>query len=194
MEPMPDTSLIAEMNDRSREVFRRVVEAYLQTGQPVGSKVLAADEELHCGPSTIRNELAMLEEHGLLAHPHTSAGRVPTDAGHRYYVDRLGEPTPLAGETRSTVAGAADSAQALEDTLRETLRALAKLTRGLAVAATRRDADLMVRTAIVSALGPNQALLVLALGNGHVENRMIECPADFEKRIEQRTTRKRVLA
>ena len=70
-------------------ILRKVVDAYTATGQPVGSKTLAADPELDYGPSTIRNELAMLEEQGLLAHPHTSAGRVPTDAGHRFYVDRL---------------------------------------------------------------------------------------------------------
>src|SRR5438067_6730917 len=70
-------------------ILRKVVETYTATGQPVGSKVLAADPELEFGPSTIRNELAVLEERGLLAHPHTSAGRVPTDSGYRYYVDRL---------------------------------------------------------------------------------------------------------
>ena len=74
---------------RQELILRKVVEAYNATGQPVGSKTLAADPELEPGPSTIRNELAILEEQGLLAHPHTSAGRIPTDAGHRYYVDRL---------------------------------------------------------------------------------------------------------
>ena len=74
---------------RQELILRKVVEAYDATGQPVGSKTLAADPELEFGPSTIRNELAILEEQGLLAHPHTSAGRVPTDAGHRYYVDNL---------------------------------------------------------------------------------------------------------
>ncbi len=74
---------------RQEEILRRVVELQRETGQPVGSKTLAADPELGCGPSTVRSELACLEEHGLLAHPHTSAGRVPTDAGRRYYVDRL---------------------------------------------------------------------------------------------------------
>jgi len=74
---------------RQELILRKVVEAYNATGQPVGSKTLASDAELEFGPSTIRNELAILEEQGLLAHPHTSAGRVPTDSGHRYYVDHL---------------------------------------------------------------------------------------------------------
>ena len=74
---------------RQELVLRKVVETFTATGVPVGSRVLAADAEIGAGPSTIRSELAILEEHGLLAHPHTSAGRVPTDAGHRFYVDRL---------------------------------------------------------------------------------------------------------
>jgi heat-inducible transcriptional repressor len=74
---------------RQELILRKVVEVYTESGQPVGSKTLAEDPVLQARPSTIRNELAFLEEQGLLAHPHTSAGRVPTDAGHRYYVDRL---------------------------------------------------------------------------------------------------------
>ena len=81
---------------RQELLLSKVVEGFQATGQPVGSKALAADPDVTAGPSTIRNELAVLEELGLLAHPHTSAGRVPTDAGHRYYVDRL-LPVPASG-------------------------------------------------------------------------------------------------
>ena len=77
------------LTPRQELLLRKVVEGFSATGQPVGSKALAADPDIACGPSTVRNELAVLEELGLLAHPHTSAGRAPTDAGHRYYVDRL---------------------------------------------------------------------------------------------------------
>ena len=77
------------LTPRQELLLRKVVEGYSATGLPVGSKALAADPDISCGPSTVRNELAVLEELGLLAHPHTSAGRAPTDAGHRYYVDRL---------------------------------------------------------------------------------------------------------
>ena len=77
------------LTPRQELILCKVVEDYLQSGQPVASKTIAADPSLDCGPSTIRNELALLEEHDLLAHPHTSAGRVPTDAGHRYVVDRM---------------------------------------------------------------------------------------------------------
>jgi len=79
----------AVLTPRQELILCKVVEDYLQSGQPVASKTIAADPSLDCGPSTVRNELALLEEHDLLAHPHTSAGRVPTDAGHRYVVDLL---------------------------------------------------------------------------------------------------------
>src|ERR1700747_370255 len=74
---------------RQEQILGKVVDDYLRTGQPVASSSIAADPDLDCGPSTVRNELALLEEQGLLAHPHVSAGRVPTDAGHRYVVDRM---------------------------------------------------------------------------------------------------------
>src|SRR3954468_3380510 len=77
------------LSPRQELILSKVVVCYQQTEAPVGSKVLSADRELSAGPSTIRNELALLEEHGLLAHPHPSAGRVPTDAGYRYFVDKL---------------------------------------------------------------------------------------------------------
>ncbi len=88
------------LTPRQALLLSKVVDGFAQTGQPVGSKTLAADPDVPAGPSTIRNELAVLEESGLLAHPHTSAGRVPTDAGYRYYVDRLlpgGRPRPTCG-------------------------------------------------------------------------------------------------
>ena len=86
------------LTPRQELILRKVVDAHLETGQPVGSKTLSADPDLVCGPSTIRNELAILEEEGLLAHPHTSAGRVPTDAGRRFYVDRLLPAAPRRSE------------------------------------------------------------------------------------------------
>jgi heat-inducible transcriptional repressor len=77
------------LTSRQERILCKVVDDYLRTGQPVASRSIAADPDLDCGPSTVRNELALLEEQGLLAHPHVSAGRVPTDAGHRYVVDRM---------------------------------------------------------------------------------------------------------
>ncbi len=100
------------LTPRQEQLLRKVVDAHSASGQPVGSKALAAQPDVTYGPSTIRNELAVLEELGLLAHPHTSAGRVPTDAGYRYFVDKLlpadpahrahgrAEPRPPRGRRR----------------------------------------------------------------------------------------------
>src|SRR5919199_2035305 len=77
------------LTPRQELLLRKVVDGFAATGQPVGSKALPSDPDVNAGPSTVRNELAVLQERGLLAHPHTSAGRVPTDAGYRYYVDEL---------------------------------------------------------------------------------------------------------
>src|SRR5690242_3071335 len=77
------------LTPRQELILCKVVERYLESGQPVASKTIAADPSLDCAASTVRSELALLEEQNLLAHPHTSAGRVPTDAGHRYVVDRM---------------------------------------------------------------------------------------------------------
>src|SRR5215218_5930528 len=85
------------LTDRQELILRKVVEGHLELGQPVGSKSLAGAADIEWGPSTIRHELAVLEEHGLLAHPHTSAGRVPTDTGYRYFVDRLLPEGPARG-------------------------------------------------------------------------------------------------
>src|SRR5829696_795664 len=87
------------LTPRQELILRKVVLAYQTTVQPVASRTLAADPGLRAGPSTVRHELAMLEEHGLLAHPHTSAGRVPTDSGYRYFVDRLLPVRQAGGET-----------------------------------------------------------------------------------------------
>src|SRR3954452_14600140 len=83
----PETAAV--LSPRQALLLGKVVDGFARTGQPVGSKTLAADPDITAGSATIRNELAVLEERGLLAHPHTSAGRVPTDAGYRYFVDRL---------------------------------------------------------------------------------------------------------
>src|SRR3954464_9814743 len=85
------------LTPRQEQILRKVVLAYQATVQPVASRTLAADPELLAGPSTVRHELAQLEEHGLLMHPHTSAGRGPTDSRHRYFVDRLLPATPRRG-------------------------------------------------------------------------------------------------
>ena len=117
------------LTPRQELILRKVVAAYQSTGQPVGSHALAADPELEAGPSTIRNELAQLEELGLLAHPHTSAGRVPTDAGYRYFVDRLLPAT----RSRTTVDAGARRAARSTRRCASTTETLSQVTNLLAI-------------------------------------------------------------
>ena len=150
---------------------------YVAGAEPVGSEQLVQRYGLGVKSATVRNELAEMSDLGFLEQPHTSAGRIPSDQGYRFYVDRLVVESDLGPTTRQKVREATQRGDALEALLRDTVRVLSRVTQLLGVATTVRDPGVSVRTALVSALGPNQALLVLALSNGHVENRMLECPA-----------------
>ncbi|NAZ37761.1 heat-inducible transcriptional repressor HrcA [Rubellimicrobium sp. CFH 75288] len=175
--------LIEEMNERSREVFRRVVEAYLETGQPVGSRTLTRSMSEPVSAATIRNVMQDLEEMGLLGHPHVSAGRMPTQAGLRLFVDGLLEVGPLEGEDRarieSTLAAALPPGRAGADipaALDRVGAALSALTRGASlVLAPKRDAAPIRHVEFVP-LAPGRALLVLVFADGHVENRVFSPP------------------
>ena len=178
---MPDRSpLIEEMNDRSREVFRRVVESYLENGQPVGSRTLTRTLSEQVSAATIRNVMQDLEEMGLLGHPHVSAGRVPTQAGLRLFVDGLLEVGPMAGEDRErlerTVGDAPRKGADVTAALDRVGAALSGLTRGASlVLAPKRDGAAVRHVEFVP-LAPDRALLVLVFADGHVENRVMETP------------------
>lgn len=146
-----------------------VVDAYAASGQPVGSKALAADPELDCGPSTIRNELAQLEEQGLLAHPHTSAGRVPTDAGHRYYVDRLLPALPH----RSPVMELHLMRREVDEAMRLTTETLSQVTNLLAIVTAPAVDSATIRHIEVLALQPQVVMVVVITSTGGVTKRVI---------------------
>jgi heat-inducible transcriptional repressor len=154
------------LTPRQELILCKVVEDYLQSGQPVASKTIAADPSLDCGPSTVRNELALLEEHDLLAHPHTSAGRVPTEAGHRYVVDRmlhagrsLVPARPLAlSLTRSEV----------EEAMRLTSVAISQVTSLLAVVSAPSLNTATIRHVEVLALQPQVVMVVVITSTGGV--------------------------
>jgi heat-inducible transcriptional repressor len=153
---------------RQELILRKVVEGYLASGTPVGSKTLAADPELGYGPSTIRNELALLEETGLLAHPHTSAGRVPTDAGYRFFVDRLlVEPrTPAPHLELSLVRREVDEA------MRATTEALSQVTNLLAVVTAPPIETAEIRHIEVLTLQPQVLMVVIITSTGGVSKRI----------------------
>jgi heat-inducible transcriptional repressor len=155
------------LTPRQEQILHKVVEEHLQTGQPVASKTIAADSALDCGPSTVRNELALLEMHGLLAHPHTSAGRVPTDAGHRYVVDRLlGTPGGLV--PARPVLALSLSRHEVEQAMRLTSVAISRVTRLLAVVSAPSMNTASIRHVEVIALQPELVMVVVITSTGGV--------------------------
>lgn len=168
---------MAELDPRKQTILQAIVLEYVTTAEPIGSEMLVQRYQLGVKSATVRNEMAELSDLGFLEQPHTSAGRIPSDLGYRYYVDRLIVQREPHDAEKQRVHEATDDGEALQTLLRDTVRALSRVTHLLGVATTVRDTTVTVRTAVFSALGPAQALLVLVLSNGHVENRLIECPA-----------------
>lgn len=167
---------MAELGPRKQTILRAVIVEYVSAAEPVGSELLTAKYELGVKSATIRNELADLSDLGYLEQPHTSAGRIPSDLGYRYYVDHLVFSPDTEKLGKQAVQDAAEEGEILQALLRDTMRALSRVTQHFTAATLVRDSKVTVRNAVVSALGPTQAILVLVLSNGHVENRMIECP------------------
>lgn len=151
-----------------------VVEAHAATGQPVGSKALAANDEVVYGSSTIRNELATLEEHGLLAHPHTSAGRVPTDSGYRFYVDRLLPDAPAPALGLSLVR------HELDEAMRATTAALSQVTDLLAIVSAPPIQSTTIRRVELLLLQPQVVMVVVITSTGGVSKRLLtfDAPVD----------------
>lgn len=165
-----------DLNQRSREVLRLVVEAYVETGEPIGSRSLSRKLGMSLSPATIRNVMADLEESGLLYAPHTSAGRLPTDAGLQIFVDGILEIGNLTEtERRNIESQCAIAGRTLNQVLEETSALLSGLSHcaGL-VAAPKREAPLK-HIEFVN-LGPGRALVVIVSQDGLVENRVIDLP------------------
>lgn len=170
---------MSDLSSRKRDILRAIVFEYVSTAEPVASELVARKYELGVRSATIRNEMAEITELGLLEQPHTSAGRIPSDTGYRFYVDNLRSPRAANPDERQTL----QTAHRDEDTLRELVHAstksLSRLTRLMSAALTVRDANIRVRNTIVTALGPDRALLVIVLENGHTENRVLDCPPNL---------------
>ncbi|MBM3521417.1 MAG: heat-inducible transcriptional repressor HrcA [Alphaproteobacteria bacterium] len=168
---------IAALNDRSREVFREIVEAYVATGEPVGSRTLSRRLGVNLSPATIRNVMSDLQDLGLLYAPHTSAGRLPTAAGLRLFVDGLLEVGSLSEDERATIdAQCAATGRSLPQTLQEATAAVAGLSRCASLVLAPKSDDALKHVEFVS-LGSGRALVVLVTNTGQVENRVIEVPA-----------------
>lgn len=167
---------LTELNDRSREVFRRVVESYLSSGDPVGSRTLTRSMTERLSAATIRNVMQDLEFLGLLDSPHISAGRIPTQQGLRLFVDSLLEVGSVATEDREVMDAALATGEKDVSTLLDHVSAtLSAITNGASLVLSPKQ-DAAIRHIEFVSLAPNRALVVLVFANGHVENRMIVPP------------------
>lgn len=170
------SKLFAEMNDRSREVFRRVVESYLASGDPVGSRTLTRSMSEKVSAATIRNVMQDLEYLGLLDSPHVSAGRVPTQQGLRLFVDGLLEVGAVADEDRERIDATLGSNERDVTTLLDRVgSALSVITHGASLVLTPKH-EAPIRHIEFVSLGPERALVVLVFADGHVENRVFAPP------------------
>ena len=160
--------------DRRLMVLRAIVQDYVHTSEPVGSRALVERHHLGVSAATVRNDMALLEEEGLIHAPHTSAGRVPTDAGYRVFVDRLSAVKPLSQGEKRAISQFLEGAVDLDDVVDRTVRLLASLTRQVAVVQYPSLARSTVRHIELVPLGPRHLMVVLIVNTGRVEQRVIE--------------------
>ena len=164
------------LDERKLAVLRAVVEDYVSTNEPVGSKSLVDRHNLGVSPATVRNDMAQLEEQGYIAQPHTSAGRIPTDRGYRLFVDRLSSVKPLSLPERRAIETFLSGSYDLDDTISRTVRLLAQLTRQVAVVQYPSLTRSAVRHVELVATGDQRLLVVLITDTGRVEQRTVETP------------------
>jgi heat-inducible transcriptional repressor len=169
---------LAALNERSREIFRRIVDSYLATGEPVGSRNISRLIPMTLSPASVRNVMSDLEQLGLIYAPHTSAGRMPTERGLRFFVDALMEIGDLTEQDRHSIEAqiaAGGTAKSLEAVLTETSALLSGLTRAAGVVLTAKSNVRLKHIEFVR-LEPERALVVLVAEDGQVENRVLNVP------------------
>jgi heat-inducible transcriptional repressor len=169
------------LDDRKLAVLRAIVEDYVSTNEPVGSKSLVDRHSLDVSPATIRNDMAVLEEQGFIVQPHTSAGRVPTDKGYRLFVDRLTGVKPFSSAERRAIETFLAGAYDLDEVVMRTVRLLAQLTRQVAVVQYPSLTRSAVRHIELVPLAPQRLLLVLITDTGRVEQRSVELPGPVDE-------------
>jgi heat-inducible transcriptional repressor len=166
---------ISEMSERARDVFRLVVENYLESGQPVGSRTISRTSPLNLSPASIRNVMQDLEESGLLAAPHTSAGRIPTESGLRLFVDGMMQAAEPSVEERAAIEGRLDRGGPIEEALAAATAALSGLSACAGIVLVPKREPELKQFAFVP-ISPRQALAVLVGNDGSVENRVVDLP------------------
>lgn len=172
---------LSDLDKRSREIFRSIVESYLETGEPVGSRNVARGLSMSLSPASVRNVMSDLEHMGLLHAPHTSAGRLPTEIGLRFFIDALLEVGDLSQEERSQIdvqVRASKEANSAEQVLTEASQMLSGLSSGAGVVLTHKS-DMRLKHIEFVRIEPLKALAVLVGEDGSVENRIVDLPANL---------------
>jgi heat-inducible transcriptional repressor len=158
------------------EVLRAIVEDYVATQEPVGSRAVSERHRLGVSPATIRNDMAQLEDEGYITQPHTSAGRIPTDLGYRVFVDRLAQVKPLSGAEKRAIVALLTGADDLDEIVDRTVHALASLTHQVAVVQYPSLSRSRLRHVELVDLGQGRILAVIITTHGRVEQRMVALP------------------
>ena len=166
---------IVEMSDRARDIFRLVVEAYLDSGHPVGSRTLSRTSSLNLSPASIRNVMQDLEESGLLAAPHTSAGRVPTETGLRLFVDAIMQVAEPRAEDRAAIEALIDRGGPIEEAISNATAALSGLSACAGIVLVPKEEPVLKQLGFVP-LSERQAVAVVVGSDGSVENRVVDLP------------------
>ena len=164
------------MESRQLEILRAIIDEYVATEEPVGSRAIAERHGLGISPATIRNEMSVLESAGLITQPHTSAGRIPTDKGYRIFVDKLAKVKPLSTAERRAIETFLEGAHDLDDVVMRTVRLLAQVTKQVAVVQYPSLTKSKVRHIELVSLTQSRIMLVLITNTGRVEQRVLELP------------------
>lgn len=170
--------MLSGLSERKERILQAVVDEYVETGEPVGSHWLASRYDFGCRSATLRNAMMELSEAGLLKQPHTSAGRVPTAFGYRYYVDRLMSPVTLRAQPEFVEESPlADIHSEINDLVRAACKFLTELTEYPSVASAPTRGDLRIHRLFLAAVDSRHLLLVVLLSTGHTESRIVEVDA-----------------
>jgi heat-inducible transcriptional repressor len=183
----PEAASVLDLDERKRAVLRAVVTEYIATGQPVGSAHVVGAARLEVSAATVRSDMGALEELGLITQPHTSAGRVPTDRGYRWFVDDLRNAPALDARQREVIEELLGSARDVEDLLARTTTVLSQLTRLVSLVISPAIATSRLRLVELVPLGPLSALLLLVADTGRVEKHTVDLPVGGDERDLDRT-------
>lgn len=171
------------LDDRKLDVLKAIVTDYVSSKEPVGSKALVERHGLRVSPATVRNDMAALEEEGYITHPHTSAGRIPTDKGYRLFVDRIATVKPLSAPERRAIMSFMNGAADLDDIVTRTVRLLAQITHQVAIMQYPVASSATVLHLELVSLSTDRVLVVLITSSGTVEQRIIDMPGHTERFI-----------